>query len=32
MEKVFFLQKPTLEEYYQSDGEARSYAADLIRL
>lgn len=32
MEKVTFLQKPTLEEYYASDGEARSFAADIIRL
>lgn len=32
MEKVSFLQQPTLEEYYESDGEARSFAADLIQL
>jgi len=32
MEKVSFLQKPTLEEYYESDGEARSHAADIIKL
>ena len=32
MEKVSFLQKPSLEEYYESDGEARSYAADIIKL
>lgn len=32
MEKVSFLQQPSLEEYYESDGEARNYAADLIQL
>lgn len=32
MEKVSFLQQPTLEEYFESDGEARNYAADMIRL
>ncbi|MGE5519698.1 MAG: 1-deoxy-D-xylulose-5-phosphate reductoisomerase [Candidatus Dadabacteria bacterium] len=32
MEKVSFVQKPTLEEYFDSDGEARSFAADLIKL
>lgn len=32
MQKVSFVQKPTLEEYFESDGEARSYAADLIKL
>lgn len=32
MEKVPYIEKPTLEEYFQSDGEARSYAADLIKL
>lgn len=32
MEKVTFIQSPTLEEYYESDGEARTYAADLINL
>jgi 1-deoxy-D-xylulose-5-phosphate reductoisomerase len=32
MQKVNFINKPTLEEYYESDGEARSFAADLIRL
>jgi 1-deoxy-D-xylulose-5-phosphate reductoisomerase len=32
MQKVSFINKPTLEEYYESDGEARSFAADLIRL
>ncbi len=32
MEKVTFINEPTLEEFYASDGEARSYAADLIQL
>lgn len=32
MQKVSFIGKPTLEEYFESDGEARSYAADLIKL
>lgn len=32
MEKVSFIQSPTLEEYFESDGEARTYAADLINL
>ncbi|RYZ28390.1 MAG: 1-deoxy-D-xylulose-5-phosphate reductoisomerase [Chitinophagaceae bacterium] len=32
MEKVSFLQKPTLQDYLDSDAEARNYAADLIKL
>lgn len=32
MQKVPYIEKPTLEEYYESDGEARNYAADLIKL
>lgn len=32
MEQVPFIEKPTLEEYYESDGEARSFAAGLIKL
>lgn len=32
MNKVAFIEEPTLEEYYQSDGEARTYAADIIKL
>ena len=32
MEKVSYIQKPTLEEYFESDGEARNYAADIIKL
>ncbi|HUC81650.1 MAG TPA: 1-deoxy-D-xylulose-5-phosphate reductoisomerase [Flavisolibacter sp.] len=32
MQKVPFLQKPSLEDYLDSDAEARNYAADLIKL
>ncbi len=32
MQKVPFISQPTLQEYYESDGEARSYAADMIKL
>jgi 1-deoxy-D-xylulose-5-phosphate reductoisomerase len=32
MQKVPYIEKPTLEEYYDSDGQARHYAADLIKL
>lgn len=32
MQKVSYIQKPTLEEYFESDGEARNYAADIIKL
>ncbi|MBA2745858.1 MAG: 1-deoxy-D-xylulose-5-phosphate reductoisomerase [Flavisolibacter sp.] len=32
MQKVNFIEKPTLEEYFESDGEARNYAADIIKL
>ncbi|RPD46770.1 MULTISPECIES: 1-deoxy-D-xylulose-5-phosphate reductoisomerase [Chitinophagaceae] len=32
MDKVHFVQQPTLHEYFESDGEARSYAADMIKL
>jgi 1-deoxy-D-xylulose-5-phosphate reductoisomerase len=32
MQKIHFINKPTLEEYFDSDGEARSFAADLIKL
>lgn len=27
-----FIEKPTLEEYFESDGEARNFAADIIKL
>ncbi|MBX9893311.1 MAG: 1-deoxy-D-xylulose-5-phosphate reductoisomerase [Chitinophagaceae bacterium] len=32
MQKIPFIQKPTLEEYFDSDGEARSFAASLIHM
>jgi 1-deoxy-D-xylulose-5-phosphate reductoisomerase len=32
MTKVSFIESPTLEQYFESDGEARTYAADLINL
>ncbi|WP_276504942.1 1-deoxy-D-xylulose-5-phosphate reductoisomerase [Terrimonas pollutisoli] len=32
MQKVNFIENPTLDEYFESDGMARNYAADLIRL
>ena len=32
MQKVNFIENPTLDEYFESDGLARNYAADLIRL
>ena len=32
MEKMPFIEKPTLDDYYESDGEARSYAASLLQL
>jgi 1-deoxy-D-xylulose-5-phosphate reductoisomerase len=32
MAHVPFLEKPTLEEYFESDGEARNFAASLIKL
>lgn len=32
MEKVPFIEKPTLEEYFESDGESRHFAASLIKL
>ena len=32
MNKISFVQEPTLEEYFESDGMARNYAADLIKL
>jgi 1-deoxy-D-xylulose-5-phosphate reductoisomerase len=28
MDKVSFIDNPTLNEYFESDGEARNYAAD----
>lgn len=32
MESVSFIEKPTLEEYFESDGEARNFAASLMKL
>jgi 1-deoxy-D-xylulose-5-phosphate reductoisomerase len=32
MQNIAFIEKPTLEEYFESDGEARNFAADLIKL
>lgn len=32
MQQIPFVEKPTLEEYFDSDGEARNFAADLIKL
>jgi 1-deoxy-D-xylulose-5-phosphate reductoisomerase len=32
MQKVSYIQRPSLEEYFESDGEARNFAADLIKL
>ena len=32
IEKTAFIAKPTLEEYFESDGEARNFAASLIKL
>ncbi len=32
MQNIPFIEKPTLEEYFDSDGEARNFAADIIKL
>ena len=32
MSKVAFIEKPTLEEYFETDGEARNFAASLIHM
>ena len=32
MQKIAFIEKPTLEEYFESDGEARNFAASLIHM
>ncbi|WP_207955403.1 1-deoxy-D-xylulose-5-phosphate reductoisomerase [Segetibacter sp. 3557_3] len=32
MSKVAFIESPTLDEYFESDGEARSFAASLIQM
>ncbi|RYY47857.1 MAG: 1-deoxy-D-xylulose-5-phosphate reductoisomerase [Chitinophagaceae bacterium] len=31
MEKIAFIEKPTLEEYFESDGEARNFAASVMK-
>jgi 1-deoxy-D-xylulose-5-phosphate reductoisomerase len=32
MAKISYLEKPTLEEYFETDGEARNFAASLIHM
>lgn len=32
IEKIAFVEKPTLEEYFESDGEARNFAASIMKL
>ena len=32
MEDISFIEKPTLQEYFDSDGEARNFAASLMKL
>jgi len=32
MQNIPFIEKPALEEYFDSDGEARNFAADIIKL
>ncbi|HVZ97611.1 MAG TPA: 1-deoxy-D-xylulose-5-phosphate reductoisomerase [Chitinophagaceae bacterium] len=32
MDKISFIEKPNLEDYFESDGEARNFAASLINL
>ncbi len=32
IEKIHFIEKPTLEEYFESDGEARNFAASIMKL
>lgn len=32
MEKITFIQQPTLDDYFESDGEARNFAASLLRM
>jgi 1-deoxy-D-xylulose-5-phosphate reductoisomerase len=32
MERLTYIEKPTLEEYFESDAEARNFAASLINL
>jgi 1-deoxy-D-xylulose-5-phosphate reductoisomerase len=32
MEKITLIQKPTLQEYFESDAEARNFAASMIKM
>jgi 1-deoxy-D-xylulose-5-phosphate reductoisomerase len=32
MEAIPFIKHPTLEDYFESDGEARNFAASIIKL
>ncbi len=32
MDKISFIENPTLEEYYESDGEARNFAASVMKM
>ena len=32
LEKITFIENPTLDEYFETDGEARNFAASLIQL
>jgi 1-deoxy-D-xylulose-5-phosphate reductoisomerase len=32
MEKIAFIEKPTLDEYFETDGEARNFAASIIKM
>jgi 1-deoxy-D-xylulose-5-phosphate reductoisomerase len=32
MQQTAFIEKPSLEEYFESDGEARNFAASLIKM
>jgi 1-deoxy-D-xylulose-5-phosphate reductoisomerase len=32
MQQISFIEKPSLEEYFESDGEARNFAASLIKM
>ena len=32
MQQVAFIEKPTLEQYFETDGEARTFAASLIKM
>jgi 1-deoxy-D-xylulose-5-phosphate reductoisomerase len=32
MNKISFIEKPTLEEYFESDAEARNFAASLLHM